>query len=166
MERLQYPMSHEWHVAINLHHDGKAGTADWKCWMYEAKAMADEVPRMALLLGKERRGELTTTHKQCSMTPAMPVPDNHLKCCLGVKCAECPELLALDKMERVTPEEIDLAKAWTCAAHVVSEGGDMANEGYLLDVSDRMFWDNVHESLSHGDEGYNALATAPATHGD
>jgi hypothetical protein len=155
MERLKYPMIHEWHVAINQHNSAMR-VADWKRWMYEAKAMADEVPRMALVLGKERRGELTGTHKQCSMTPAVPVPENHLKCCLGVKCAACPELLALDKMERVTPEEIDLAKAWTCAAHIVSEGGDMANEGYLLDVSDRMFWDNVHASLAQGDEGYNS----------
>ena len=155
MNRLKYPMNHEWHVAINKHNSGKRGD-DWKRWMYEAKAMADEVPRMALVLGNERRGELTKTHKQCSMTPAVSVPENYLKCCLGVKCATCPELLALDKMERVTPEEIDLAKAWTCAAHIVSEGGDMMNEGYLIDVSDRMFWDNVHVSLAQGDEGYNA----------
>ena len=80
MKRLQYPMNYEWHVAINRHHDGKAGTPDWKRWMYEAKAMANEVPRMALLLGRERCGELATTHKQCSMTPAVPVPENHLKC--------------------------------------------------------------------------------------
>lgn len=31
----------------------------------------------------------------------------------------------------------------------------MMNEGYLLTVSDRMFWDNVCESLGHGDEGAN-----------
>ncbi len=151
MERLKYPMSHEWHVAINRHHDGKIGKPDWKRWMYEAKSLADEVPRLVMLLGKERRGELENTHKQCSITPAVPIPDNHLKCCLGVKCAECPELLALDKMARVTPGEIDTAKAWTCAAHILSEGGDMMNEGYLLTVSDRMFLDNVCESLSHGD---------------
>lgn len=155
MKRLEYPMNHEWHVAINRHNNGKIGAADWKRWMYEAKAMADEVPRMALVLGMERRGEFTKTHKQCSMTPAVPVQSNYLKCCLGVKCSECPELLALDKMERVTPEDIDTAKAWTCAAHIVSEGGDMMNEGYLLDVSDRMYWDNVCESLSQGDEVAN-----------
>ncbi len=151
MERLQYPMNHEWHVAINRHHDGKIGSPDWKRWMYEAKAMADEVPRMVLLFGKERRGELATTHKQCSMQPAVPVENNHLKCCLGVKCAECPQLLALEKMERVTPEEIDTAKAWTCATHIAFEGGDMMKECYLIDVSYRWFWDIVCESLSHGD---------------
>lgn len=163
MERLQYPFSHEWHVAINRHHDGKIGTPDWKHWMYEAKAMADEVPRMALMFGRERRGELRTMHKQCSMTPAATVPNNHLACCLGVKCAECHELLALDKIERVTPEDIDTAKAWTCAAHIVSEGGDFANEGYLLDVSDRMYWNNVNAHLAADpEESDNAIVTEQA----
>lgn len=154
MERLTYPLSHEWHVAITKHNSGKQGD-DRKRWMYEAKRLADEVPRMALVLGMERRGELAATHKQCSMTPAVPVAGNHLKCCLGVKCSECPELLALDKIGSVTPDDIDMAKAWTCAAHIVSEGGDRMREGYLMDVSDRMFWDNVYESLSHDDEGAN-----------
>lgn len=152
MKRLEYPMNHEWHVAINRHHYDKPGMDNWKRWMYEAKAMADEVPRMALLLGRERRGELTKEHIQCSMTPAVPVPSNHLTCCLGVKCAECKELQALDCMERVTPEDIDTAKAWTCAAHIVSKGGDTMNEGYLLDVSDRMYWNKVYESLSQDEE--------------
>lgn len=149
MERVKYPLIHEWHVAINKHHAGKIGTPDWKHWMYEAKALADEVPRMALMIGKERLGELDKSHRQCSMTPDIPMPTNYLKCCLGTKCSECPELLALNNMERVTPEEIDMAKAWTCAAHILSEGGDREGEGYLLDVSDRMFWDNVYKSLSH-----------------
>lgn len=32
----------------------------------------------------------------------------------------------------------------------------MMGEGYLLDVSDRMFWGNVHANLAQDDEGYNA----------
>lgn len=155
MKRLEYPLNHEWHVAINRHNSGKMGTTDWKRWMYEAKTMADEVPRIARLFGLERRGELPKTHKQCSMSPTVPIPENHLKCCRGVKCAECPELLALDKIERATPEDIDLAKAWTCAAHIASDGGDTMNEGYVLTVSDRMYWDTVCESLSQDDEGAN-----------
>ena len=73
--------------------------------------MADKVPRMALVLGNERRGELTKTHKQCSMTPAVLVPENYLEMLPRREMPGCPEPLALDKMERVTPEEIDLAKA-------------------------------------------------------
>jgi hypothetical protein len=148
MKRLEEPLNHEWHVAINKHNEGKMGAKDFKSWMYEAKTMADEVPRMVLLFARERLGELPRTHKQCSMTASVPIPVNNLKCCLGVKCAECPELLALDKIKLATPEDIDTAKAWTCAAHIVSEGGDVAREGYLLDVGDRMYWDNVYENLA------------------
>ena len=35
----------------------------------------------------------------------------------------------------------------------------MMNEGYLIDVSDRTFWDTVHVSPAQGDEGYNAALT-------
>ena len=48
----------------------------------------------------------------------------------------------------VEPGEIDAAKAWTCAAHIVSSGGDPLKEGYLLTVDDRMFWDNVYTNMS------------------
>lgn len=153
MKRPTDSFRHEWHVAVNKYHNGKVGTSEWRHWMYEAMTMADEVPRMARLFRMERRGELAKTHKQCSMTPDVPVPNNHLKCCLGVKCEECPELRALNLIAYCTPEERDMAKAWTCAAHIVSEGGDTAREGYILDVSDRMFWDNTYESLSqNGDD--------------
>lgn len=148
-ERLKYPMNHEWHVCINRFHEGKIGKhGQWRSWMYEAKSMADEVPRMAALFAKERNKTLPDVHLQCSMSNPAAVRDNHLTCCLGVKCRECPELLALEAMQRVTPEEIDSAKAWTCAAHIVSTGGDSAKEGYLLTVDARMFWDTVHQNLS------------------
>lgn len=41
-----------------------------------------------------------------------------------------------------------MAKAWTCAAHIVSSGGDVLREGYLLTVDDRMYWDKVYENLA------------------
>ena len=156
MERLKYPLSHEWHVAVNRHQD--AQQAAGKAWeeaqfMYEAKTMAEEVPRMVMLFRQEREGALPQTHQQCSMQAPVPVKDNHLSCCLGVKTSECPHLLALEKIERCTPADLDTAKAWTCGAHIVSEGGDPANEGYLLRVDDRMFWDNVHASLAQEVDG-------------
>lgn len=152
MDRLKYPLSHEWHVAINQHNDNQRRDGkEWNRWMYEAKSMADEVPRMVMLFKREREGRLSQTHQQCSMQAPVPVPNNHLSCCLGVRCSECPELLALEKIERCTPDDIDAAKAWTCAAHIVSKGGDPMNEGYILDVSDRMFWDNVHANLAASD---------------
>jgi hypothetical protein len=153
MERLDYPLSHEWHVSINKHSDEtrKSG-GDYPSYMYEAKNLADEVPRMAMLFERERKNSLPEMHKQCSQQEAVPVTDNHLKCCLGVKCKECPALIALNKIERCTPEDSDIAKAWTCAAHIVSSGGDVAREGYLMTVGDRMYWDNVYQSLSQSDD--------------
>ena len=156
MELTKYPLSHEWHVAVNQHSDDghKAGNAwgDMR-FMYDAKSMADEVPRMVMLFRQERESTLPQTHQQCSQQAPVPVKDNHLTCCKGVKTRECPHLLALEKIERCTPADVDTAKAWTCAAHIVSTGGDIMNEGFLLRVDDRMFWDNVHENLAQGLEG-------------
>jgi hypothetical protein len=151
MERTKYPLNHEWHAAVNRH--SEAWRLEGKEWgamrfMYEAKTMADEVPRMAMLFRQERENALPQTHQQCSQQAPVPVKDNHLSCCLGVKTRECKHLLALEKIERCTPDDVDAAKAWTCAAHIVSQGGDRMNEGYLLRVDDRMFWDNVHASLA------------------
>ena len=144
-------LEHEWHVAINGFCSPKMGTDDWPRWMYEAKTMASEVPRLTRLFKMERESALPQMHQQCSMQAPVPVEDNHLSCCLGVKARECPHLLALDKIERCTPEDIDTAKAWTCAAHIVSQGGDMMGEGYMLRVDDRMYWDAVYESLAQSD---------------
>ena len=151
MERTQYPLSHEWHVAVNRHSEAwKNGGNKWETmrFMYEAKSMADDVPRMVMLFRQERENALPQTHQQCSMQAPVPVKDNHLSCCKGVKTRECPHLLALGKIERCTPDDVDTAKAWTCAAHIVSTGGDFLGEGYLLRVDDRMFWDNMHASLA------------------
>ena len=155
MERLKYPLSHEWHVAVNRHSDERrAAGNEWlkTRFMYDAKTMAGEVPRMVMLFKAEREKALPQTHQQCSMQAQVPVKDNHLSCRLGVKARECPHLVALEKIERCTPDDIDAAKAWTCAAHIVSQGGDHMNEGYMLTVSDRMFWDNVYDSLAQSDE--------------
>lgn len=151
MERLDHRLSHEWHVAINEYNADKFGKDTYGRFMYEAKALADEVPRLAVLFKMEREGKLPQVHKQCSMSETEPVKGNHLSCCLGKKCAECPFLLALNNA-KLEPEQIDMAKAWTCATHIVSEGGDMAGEGYIMTVDDRMYWDNVYSSLSQSDE--------------
>jgi hypothetical protein len=141
---------HNWHVAINQHvwpKDGPVKDHDSVKWMYEAKEMHSEVPRLKLLFERERLNLLPKVHRQCSHSEAVPVHENHLSCCLGVKCRECPELKALESMD-ASPEFISEAKAWTCAAHIVSSGGDVAREGYLLTVDDRMYWDNVYRSMA------------------
>jgi hypothetical protein len=151
MERLKYPLSHEWHAAVNRHQDTRRDAGqEWSeaRFMYDGMKMADEVPRMVMLFRQERENALPQTHQQCSMQAPVPVKDNHLSCCLGVNTRECPHLLALEKLDRCEPSDSDTAKAWTCAAHIVSTGGDLMNEGFLLRVDDRMFWDNVHASLA------------------
>lgn len=149
-DRLDHRFSHEWHVAINRFHDGKHGD-DRRSFMYEAKAAADEVPRLTMLFQAERLGKLPLVHQQCSCCPPQPIPTNHLTCCLGTRCSECPMLKALDAAE-LSADQIDIAKAWTCVTHIIGEGGDMAGEGYILTVDDRMYWDNVYQSLAASDE--------------
>lgn len=151
MRELTYPMTHEWHVSVNAHQDRiRTAGLERAGFMYDAMAAAREVPRLASLFAQERKGELRKTHTACSQVPAVALAENRLMCCLGTPCATCPHLTALDGMPRATPEDVDAAKAWTCVAHIIATGGDMANEGYVLDASDRMYWDDLHQSLAEG----------------
>lgn len=151
--RLINAEDHAWHRAINDHHDelrAAGGEVTFKPWMYEAKAAAHEASRLQHLFAMERTSRLPVVHTQCSHSAPEPVADNHLTCCLGVEARKCPELAALDKAD-LPPDSIDRIKAWTCVGHILSEGGDVSNEGYLTTVDDRMFWDRVHDSLAAGD---------------
>lgn len=149
--RLPREADHPWHVVINRHADATTPRDDMR-FMYEAKDCADEVPRLALLFKREREGRLAKVHHQCSRDhEGEAVPDNHLTCCLGVECRACPHLLAIDHVTR-PEEERDVMKAWTCATHIIREGGDQAREGFVLTVDDKMYWQNVYESLAQGDE--------------
>ncbi len=150
---------HNWHVAINrLSGLVGIGSDGWPRFMYEAKDAYQEVPRLALLFRLDREGRLQQEHQQCSRQASEPIPEgNKLSCCLGVECAACPYLRAIDEAEGIAPEAKDEIKAWTCAAHVLMSGGDRAKEGYVLTTSDRMYWGRVYESLTmsavEGNEG-------------
>jgi hypothetical protein len=138
---------HNWHVAINgcVKEHGFEGNEV----LYEAKSAAAELPRIAYIFGKERRGELSAVHQQCSHTAPVPIAENYLMCCLGKRCGECPMLKGIEQMKG-TDAEKDLAKAFTCVAHIISEGGDPANEGYIMDLGDRMFWTNMYSNMADG----------------
>jgi hypothetical protein len=155
MQRPDQRMMHRWHVAINQHVQPLNGERpNWgdARFMYEAKSAADELPRLTYLFKKEREGGLSKRLHMCSHDHhGADVPDNHLTCCLGVRCGECPFLKALDAAE-LTDEQRDFTKAWTCVTHIISKGGDLAREGYVLTVDDRMYWDNVYRSLSMSEE--------------
>lgn len=140
----------KWHEAVNAFHS-ESKQAEHRHWMYEAMDVYQEIPRLIRIHGMERKGELVKLHQQCSHSIPEELKENHLTCCLGIKCKECPELLALESAE-LQPEEIDIAKAWTCAAHIISKGGDISNEGYILDESDKRYWANLYESLAGQEE--------------
>ena len=163
MNRPDDRLLHQWHTQINEHMDERRNAGEHHLsWMHTAKAMASEVPRMALLHGMERRGELAKKHVHChnlacDSTP-QEVPDNHLRCNLGVECRKCPHLVALDRAD-MEPEQIDEAKAWTCAAHMLRtpQWRDWG-EGWLTTVDDRMYWDRVYQNLAaeeHDEMGAN-----------
>lgn len=156
LERPDRDLAWHWHVAINEFAVGKAGLPDYPQFMYLAKSTADEVPRLAMLFEMERNGKLPKHHYQWSHDhEGQPVPDNHLACCLGVECRKCPFLAALDTA-KVTPEEIDQMKAWTCIAHILQETGKRdfldTSEGFILTTDDRMYWDNILSSLAGADD--------------
>ncbi len=131
--------SHEWHVAINAFTSAQG--FDKARFMYLAKTVADEVPRMILLFESERQGKLPESFKMCGHDPRAPdpLPDNHLRCHLGVECRKCPYLLTIDSAD-MTPEAKDEAKAWTCATHILVESkpGDYI-EGFVDDKSAAAF---------------------------
>lgn len=146
--RERWRMDHEWHVAINAYtFPNLIGKADYPSFMYEAKSAKDEIRRLPYLFKMEREGNLPTEHQQCSRKAPVPIPKNELTCCLGVKCASCLHLKALEAA-KITPEQLDQAKAWTCVTHVLMSGGDHAKEGYILTTSDRMYWENVYQSMA------------------
>lgn len=153
MNRPPFNVSHEWHVALNQYNVGDGATMLY--WMYEAKRIADEVPRMVYWFKLERTGQMPQQHRQCSHSPTEPIPDNHLTCCLGIECRKCPHLAAVAKAD-LAPEQIDEIKAWTCAAHILTECGARArqidtSEGYIKTVDDQMFWERVYSSLAAAD---------------
>lgn len=148
MKRLKYPLDVSWHSAISTHLDAlKAEGKERAGFMYEAKTMADEVPRMVMLFRQERAG-FPKTHRQCSHQAPEPLAENYLSCCLGVKTQECPHLAALQNLPKCTPDDIDTAKAWTCAVHISTSGGDVMREGFLLTCSDRKFWDRTYANMA------------------
>lgn len=136
-----------WHRSLN---DYNQVGGDFRHWMYEAMHISTEIPRLKLLFKMEREGKLPKAHKQCSFSEQEKVIDNHLSCCMGEECRKCPHLLAL-KAE--TQDALDSAKAHTCVSHILHElgRGQMldTSEGYLLTEDDKMFWQNVYESMSN-----------------
>lgn len=138
----------EWHGALNGEGIGNQAPH----WMYAAKMIADEVPRMILLFELERTGRLGSSFKMCGHDPrpGTPLPDNHLYCMLGKQCRKCPFLARIDANANMTPEARDEAKAWTCATHALLESRpDVYMESILRDKSDDAFDRRLLASLAN-----------------
>jgi hypothetical protein len=149
MDRLDNNLSYEWHRALNKFHSKPESSDNW---MYEAKTAADEIPRMILLFKLEREGNLPKIHQQCSRSKPVEITEgNFLTCCHGIKTRECKYLKAMEEA-KVSPDQIDFIKAWTCASHMLRTPDLWVNDGFLIDESDKIYWDNVMESLYGSDE--------------
>lgn len=142
---------HEWHVALNQYN--QIG-GEFRHWMYRAKEASREVGRLARLFRAEREGTLPKIHRQCSLSPAEPIPENKLTCCLGVVCNECPHLKAI-RMAKLSEQDAYDAMAWTCVGHILEESATKhvdTSEGFILTTDDRMFWNNVYQSMAATDD--------------
>lgn len=132
--------------------------------MYEAKQLADEVPRMILKFEQERRG-MPRAFKMCGHDPrpATQLVDNHLKCALGKECSKCPYLLAIEASAEMTDEAKDEAKAWTCATHILRETSKDAHlEEFIFDKADIAMHQQMGASLASIEDPEPPLAPPDA----
>lgn len=174
-----YNADHIWHVWINHRQDERRGL-EWEHSLYEFKSMLQFLTYGRKQIQKAFTGNLPKTHRQCSRCAPEPIPNNHLSCCLGQEVTTCPILTSLkatveEQRTRITPfdgkahyanvtdEHLYRLMAQTCAWHIYHEACNIkdertfyvdTSEGYLMSVSDRMFWDRIYNSLSYQDEGH------------
>lgn len=147
--RLDYQM----HVNINQRQDAlRESGGEWEHWLYEAKTLPHEIARLSRLFEQERKGELPTSYRYCSLSPVEQVPDNKLMCCLGKEPRAC-EILAqtFAGMNEFAPEMIDQAKAHVCVTHILTESAKRlvdTSEGYVMDATDRAFWQRTYEMMA------------------
>ena|ERR1700679_3624645 len=172
-------LMHIWHVWFNIRQASERKTDanhHHEHSLYQFKNMLEFLAYGHTQIQKAFENKLPTTHKQCSHSPSIPIINNVLKCSLGADVVTCPILLHLKKTfdEQVgytipfngekpygdlPPDTVYGLMAKTCAWHIYKQstnateewGGVDTSMGYLLDESDRMFWDRVHSSLSMSD---------------
>lgn len=135
----------DWHAALNRYNDARhAANEPYLGWMYTAKMVSDEVPRMILLFEQERAG-MPQRWKMCGHEAEFTqLHDNHLRCALGQSCRSCPHLQAIESHPGMTNEAKDEAKAWTCATHILLESKPDAHfEQFLRDQTDDLMDDRM-----------------------
>lgn len=157
-----------WHVWINKRQQERNDHTKWEHSLYEFKNMLQFLTYGANQIQAAFEGTLPQTHQQCSHQPIEQLPVlNVLKCSReGVDVTKCPILQSLTKvfdesgdgLPRTTLYEL-MAK--TCAWHIYTgaigapEGHHWAYDtsmGYLLDETDRIFWNRIHENMATSSE--------------
>lgn len=159
---------HLWHVWLNSRNT--VGSFDHS--MYEFKSMLDFLRYGHEQIAKAFTGGLTKTHQQCSRCQPEEVKDNKLSCAFGTDVTKCQILVSIKSVfdaerERVcgsigkfyssVPDsEMYRVMANTCAWHMYTQpikdkSHIDTSEGWLTDVSDRMFWDRIYQSMASGD---------------
>lgn len=179
-------LEHIWHVWINKRQDAeRKANPEHKHEhsLYEFKSMLEFLSYGKNVIRDAFENKLPTIHKQCSQSPEIPIVSNILKCARGEVVTTCPILLHLkatfdEAVNRVlpfsgekaygdlTPEAVYDLMAKTCAWHIYKEsvnatdewGGIDTSEGWVMDTSDRMFWDTVYSHMAGDDPDTEAIA--------
>jgi hypothetical protein len=169
-------LDHIWHVWINRRQHERGNEAPWEHSLYEFKSMLQFLTYGAKQIKEAFDGKLPQTHQQCSHQPVEQLKVlNTLKCSReGIDVTTCPILLSLrdtfqTELERVypfngkkanpdlSPDAVYDLMAKTCAWHIyaeavgIPEGHHFAIDtsmGYLIDETDRIFWNRVHDSMA------------------
>ena len=163
---IESSLDHIWHSWINLRQATERESNpdhQWEHSLYEFKSMLNFLSYGHHSIQKAFEGKLPTIHKQCSRTPSIPILNNTLKCALGNEVTTCPILLQLKETfdnrgkfyEDIPSESVFGLMAKTCAWHIYCKlvqakegwGGVDTSEGWMMDNSDRMFWDNIYRSM-------------------
>ncbi len=177
-------LNHIWHVWINRRQQERGKDQPWEHSLYEFKSMLEFLSYGAKQIQEAFEGKLPQIHQQCSHQPVEQLKVlNTLKCSReAVDVTKCPILLSLretftEELNRILPfngekaspklkpEDVYDLMAKTCAWHIYEEACGVpqghhfsidTSMGYLLDETDRIFWDRVHTSLAMSDEELTA----------
>ncbi len=153
---------HLWHVFMN--HMNK-GPEDWDRTIYEFKRMIQWLQYGHEKIAQAFEERLPSTHKQCSHSPSEVIPENTLVCAIGKNVKECQILKDLravvdehkkeDYYADFTEESLYKLMSLTCSWHILNKATGMTNafsldtsEGFMLDTSDRMFWERTYRNMA------------------
>jgi hypothetical protein len=174
--RAQHDADHVWHVWINDRQRGRPSDK-WEGSLYEFKDLLKFMRYGHQQIATAFEGRLRKVHRQCSRTAPEVIHENKLKCCLGVEVTHCPILLSLKEtveQQRAIVSPFDGKRPYeslddqamyrlmsqTCAWHIYHEACGIqdghhfhvdTSEGHLMDISDRMYWDRLYQSLGGSD---------------